>query len=146
MPATFSQAAHGAGSRLAWSAAVVVAFAACADNEPTAPASERMKASVAPSLAQAAISARTKQLKPIKDRISGSAYAFFFGQKPQRRNFGFHLGLQLNGLGHAAPRDFRDVLVNDRSQQGLGQSEVTIADQRGNHCSGLERCRGLLRL
>jgi hypothetical protein len=66
MPATLRQATRGAASRLAWSATLVAAFAACADNEPTAPASERTKASIAPSLAQAAISARAKQLEPSK--------------------------------------------------------------------------------
>jgi hypothetical protein len=139
MPGKLSQLRHGLRGLLAWSAAPIMVLAACVDNEPTAPTLNQSKAGAARTFG-AAIAAKAKQLEPIKERLSGSAYRLFFGQRERAARSGFRLGL---GQGRSAsPRDFADVLVNDPSGPGLVQSEETIADHGGTIVAGFNDATG----
>ena len=128
MPATFSQATSAATHRLAWSAAVVLAFAACADNEATAPSSGQTT-TLAASLAAARATSKVQRLERIRNRLSSGIQALFPSQKRSATS-GVRLPLG-RGRGGGAPSSLADVLVNDRGQPGLLQSEVTIADHGG---------------
>jgi len=139
MQATLSQLRWQLGGVVGCSGAAIVALAACVDHEPTAPAANQSKAARAAEFTEA-ISAKAKQLDPIKERLGGSAYRVFFGHRERAAGSGFRFGF---GRGRtAAPRDFPDVLVNDRSGPGLVQSEVTIADHGGTIVVGFNDADG----
>jgi hypothetical protein len=105
--------------------AVTLALAACSEapTSPPAPGDQ----SLVPSLAFGRTKAAAKAER-YKKYLSGGAYAALFG----RRQGGSAHAL---GFPHAGRRgkiaDLADVLVNNRGQIGLAQSEVTIADHGG---------------
>jgi hypothetical protein len=72
--------------------------------------------------------------------LGASAYRYFFGQhKGGKRSTGLRFP---RGLGTAQPADLPDRLVNDRSEIGIGQSEVTIADHGGTIVVGWNDATG----
>jgi hypothetical protein len=139
MQASPGQSIRWSARRLGWPA-IVIALAACADDEPTAPGSGPSETAPTPSFARIATSTRARQLEPFKDRLSGSAYRLFFGHKVRSAGLGFRLPL---GRGRGpAPRDLADVLVNSRNGPGLVQSETTIADHGGTIVAGFNDADG----
>jgi len=108
--------------------ALAIGLVACA-GESTSPEPGRDQ-SVRPSLAAVSLQPN-KHFAGIKDQLGGSAYRAIFGRAGTTGRLRRGLTLPLGrGLG-ARPRDLADVLVNDRSQIGIGQSETTIADHGG---------------
>jgi len=118
---------------------VTLGLVACA-GETTSPDAARVQPGTQ---TLAAVSDRIdKHFGQIKDRLSGSAYRAIFGWPTMSRRSNHGLTLPLGrGLG-AKPRDGADVLVNDRSQIGIGQSETTIADHGGTLVVGFNDAAG----
>jgi hypothetical protein len=107
--------------------AFLLACASGADDAVTAPAADLPGPT--PDFARSGLASKRAQLEPVKDKLSAGAYAFFFGQHKRALRLGTRL--LTPGTRGAQPRDLRDVLANDRSQLGLGQSEITTADRGG---------------
>ncbi len=125
----------GASARLLL-AALALGLVACA-GEPSAPSAER-DAAAKPALAAGRTKAATKA-KSYKKYLSGGAYGGLFGRRQTRSTHG--LGFP-HGGGRGKIADLADVLVNDRGQLGLGQSEVTIADHGGTIVVGFNDAAG----
>jgi hypothetical protein len=108
---------------------------ACSDT-PTAPATQEGQSSV-PSFA-AGRSRAANKAERFKKYVSGGAYAALFGHE---RRSPAGLGFP-RGLGRGKIADLADVLVNDRGQPGLGQSEVTVAEHGGTIVVGYNDAAG----
>ncbi len=106
--------------------ALALSLAACSET-PTAPAGGPA-VSNGPSLAA----------QPYKRYLSGGAYGALFGRQ-SRSTPG--LGFPHRGRGGSFT-DQVDVLVNDRNQLGLGQSEVTVTDHGGTIVVGFNDAAG----
>jgi hypothetical protein len=121
---------------LATACVLTLSLAACSE-APTSPPPAAVQ-SPAPSLASGRARAASKAER-YKKYLSGGAYAALFG----RRQGGSAHAL---GFPHRGRRgkiaDLADVLVNDRGQPGLGQSEVTIAEHGGTIVVGYNDAAG----
>lgn len=74
-----------------------------------------------------------------KRYLGASSYRLFFGKRLGRQ------GIKLparKSHGHPGPDDFPDKLVNDRSEIGLGQSEVSLAAHGGTIVLGWNDATG----
>jgi hypothetical protein len=78
--------------------------------------------------------------KAYKRYLGASSYRLFFGKRTGGHGFSLPGGA---GRGQGpSPNDFSDQLVNDRSEIGLGQSEVTLAAHGGTIVVGWNDATG----
>jgi hypothetical protein len=131
-----SQPSRRSAAPLAAAWALALSLGACSE-APTSPPTPGDK-SLAPSLASGRAQAAGKAER-YRRYLSGGAYATLFGG----RQGGSAHALGLPHVGrHGRIADGADVLVNDRSQIGLGQSEVTIAEHGGTIVAGYNDAAG----
>jgi hypothetical protein len=118
--------------------AVALSLSACSET-PTAPPATGDH-SLAPSLASGRAKAASKAER-YKKYLSGGAFAALFG----RRQGGSAHALGFPRAGRRGKiADLADVLVNDRGQLGLTQSEVTIAEHGGTIVVGFNDAAGFI--
>ncbi|MBA2459968.1 MAG: hypothetical protein H0V43_13570 [Gemmatimonadales bacterium] len=112
-----------------------IGAAGCAE-EPAAP-SETPQGQLRAHLAGRPV---PEKVRLSKRYLGASAYRYFFGQRTGRKSLA--APRFPGGRGGARPADLADVLVNDRSEIGIGQSEVSIAARGGTIVAGWNDATG----